>query len=283
MSLHRYYKTIFSMDSVIDLTLSFLSSFGVLALFLGVFDILWPNKFEFGWGGLWSMVIMSLISAIILSRPKRQFHKVFSVPDMKITIKVGDIFEESSNLIIGFNDVFDTEIGSVISAASLQGKFLTNFYNNDRPRLDRDIDTALTSVQGVVDPAKTTGKNKRYPLGTVAVLQGDKNTYFCTAYSRMGTDLVASSDINDIWQSLSKLWETIRLKGSCQQVSMPIIGSDLARVAGVSHSALVKLILMSFVIHSRVKIITKDFRLIIHEGNVGKVNLKSTEKFLNDL
>jgi hypothetical protein len=64
-------------------------------------------------------------------------------------------------------------------------------------------------------------------------------------------------------------------------VIMPVIGSDLARVNGVSHSSLVKLIVLSFIINSRIEPISKELAIHIHPSNKHKVDMNEIENFLN--
>jgi hypothetical protein len=197
-------------------------------------------------------------------------------------MKVGDLFQEDAHLVIGLNDVFDTEKGHIIKPASIQGQFLTRIYNDDRLRLDRDIEDALRGVSYVQDNQKTQGKNKRYPIGTVATLTVGAKKYFCLAYSRMGNDLRAQSDIKMLSTSLEMLWEEIRVKGQREKVAMAVLGSDLARVGTASHSNLIKLILSFFILASREKPITQELVIIIHQSNLEKVNLNELDDFLQN-
>ena len=182
--------------------------------------------------------------------------------------------------MIGTNDVFDTEKGDIIRPSSIQGQFLTKIYNDDRLQLDRDIENALRSVSARQDNQKTQGKNKRYPIGTVATLTMGTKKYFCSAYCRMGNNLKAQSDIKKLSTSLEILWEEIRLKGQCEKVAMAVLGSDLARIGTASHSNLIKLIVSSFILASREKQITKELVIVIHQSNLEKVNMMELNEFL---
>jgi hypothetical protein len=215
--------------------------------------------------------------------PGREVFRQLTVPDTKIRIKVGDLFKEDACLVIGFNDVFDTEKGDIIKPTSIQGQFLTKIYNDDRSRLDRDIEDALRGVSGKLDNQKTKGKNKRYPIGTVATLTVGAKKYFCLAYSRMGNNLKAQSDVKKLQTSLDTLWEEIRLKGQCEPIAMAVVGSDLARLGNtVSHSTLIQLVVSSFILASREKLITHELVIIIHQSNSDKINLVRINEFLQN-
>ena len=248
---------------------------------MGFLDILFPNKLNFGLVGFAFISCVSFLWAIYTIIPAREISRQLSVPDTKIKIKVGDLFREDAHLVIGMNDVFDTEKGDIIKPNSIQGQFLTKIYNNDRSRLDTDIENALRGISGKQDNQKSQGKNKRYPIGTVATLTVSTKKYFCSAYSRMGNNLKAQSDIKKLSTSLEMLWEEIRLKGQCEKVAMAVLGSDLARLGNtVSHSTLIKLIVSSFILASREKFITHELVIVIHRSNLEKVNLVDVNEFL---
>jgi hypothetical protein len=142
-----------------------LTAFGTIALVCGVLDILWPNKLNYGWKGLVAYCILSIVYGLIRSLPKQEISRVFSTPDMKVTIRIEDIFHSSSHLVIGMNDVFDTEVGEIICSSSLQAQFMSKIYGNNQSRLDQDLEAALVKYSGKIDRQKTEGKNKRYPIG----------------------------------------------------------------------------------------------------------------------
>jgi len=282
MSLAAYRITVFSWQTLKKLLSSFFQAFGVLALLLGVLDILFPNTFNFGFKGIAAFSGVSFLWALFTIIPKRKISRQLSVPDTTITIKVGDLFQEDAHLVIGMNDVFDTEKGHIIKPTSIQGQFLTKMYNDDRTRLDRDIEHALRGVSAWQDNQKTQGKNKRYPIGTVATLTVGTKKYFCSAYSRMGSDLKAQSDIKKLSTSLEMLWEEIRVKGQREKIAMAVIGSDLARVGTASHSNLIKLIVSSFILASRENPITQELVIVIHQSSLEKVNLVELNEFLQN-
>jgi len=241
MGFAPYKRTLLSWKTLKKLAASFFQAFGVVALLLSVLDVLFPKTFHLGYEGLLLFACVSLIWALYRVIPGQEVSRQLTVPDTKIRIKVGDLFKEDAHLVIGFNDVFDTEKGDIIKPTSIQGQFLTRIYNNDKQRLDREIEYALQGTSGKLDNQKLQGKNRRYPIGTVATLTVGTKKYFCLAYSRMGNNLKAQSDVKKLQISLDTLWEEIRLKGQCEPIAMAVVGSDLARLGNtVSHSTLIK-------------------------------------------
>ncbi len=120
-------------------------------------------------------------------------------------------------IVVGFTDTFDTCVTDdvVISRSSVQGQLLERWYAGAQDELDQEISDALashsvTSVESRAD--KPQGKLARYPTGTTIVLTRNGRMAFGTAYSRMGNNLVAESNPERIWVSLSPLGDSVRTR-----------------------------------------------------------------------
>ena len=275
-------KKILNRRILTDWFLVALSVFGFMALFLGVFDVLFPDKFNYGEKGLYTMIVISAVCGIIKAYPRNNFSRHFLEPDTKVIIKTGDLFNEKSHLVIPMNDVFDTEIGEIIHKDSIQGQFLSHCYNGDSNKLQSDIKSALEQNSKTIDAEKKIGNNKRYSIGTVAILDSGESKYFCLAQSYMKTTLEADSDIERLNFSLEKLWSKVREKSSQKKVSIPIIGSGLSRI-NISYNFLIKMIIFSFITASKNKIITKELTIVIHNKDIQKINFAEIKSFLENI
>ncbi len=283
MNLSDYRKSILTKRMLLSFSKNFLASAGALSIFLGIVSVQIPGEFQYGWWGIGAVVLLSALFGLFLSLPRKSFSVQFQYPDVNIGISTGDILDGKENIVLGFSDTFDTEIGDIISAASLQGQFLSHIYDNDRQRLDNDLKRSLTGQKYSTDSAKTQGKNKRFKIGTVAVLQGEGRKFFCCAYSKMGNDLKASADINCLWDALNGLWSKIRLSGEQRNISIPVIGTNLARVPGISYAIPIKIIILSFLVNSRIESIAKQLTIVIRESDLGKVDLLEIKEFVEAL
>ena len=105
--------------------IEFLSIFGLIWLFLEPGGLFLPQWFNWGLNGYVGLFLISLLIAIIRNFPKSSISLRALTSDTVIEIKIGDIFEESSHIVIGTNDTFDTELGEVIKPSSVQGQLLT--------------------------------------------------------------------------------------------------------------------------------------------------------------
>ncbi|MEM8615267.1 MAG: macro domain-containing protein [Cyanobacteria bacterium P01_H01_bin.105] len=192
----KVYFTLFRQVGFKRLLISFASIFGLIWLLLEPASFLIPEQLSFGAYGYLALVLVSLTGAIFRNSPKRSVSNFLSSPDTEVEVKVGDLFQEKSHLVIGLNDVFDTEPGEIIKASAVQGQFLEKIYRNNLSQLDIDIETALQTlnVTGQLDPAKTHGKAYRYPIGTTITLGSYERRYFLTAYGYMNNDLTIASN-----------------------------------------------------------------------------------------
>ena len=260
---------------------TFLVWFGGGWLLLEPAGLFFPNKLEFGWQGYISLVLLSLLGTIATRWPHIVIANKLSSPDSLVELKIGDLFEESAHLVIGTNDVFDTELGDVIKPGSVQGQFLTRVYQDDCTKLDTDIETALSVLQcqKTEDLDKKMGKRIRYPVGTTIALGSVEQRYFLTAYGRMGNDLKCESDSDALWFALSTLWEAVRLKGQGMPIAIPIVGSDLART-NLPRMTLIRLILLSFVVASKNEYVSQKLTVVIHPKDLGTLNYYSLQDCL---
>lgn len=260
---------------------TFVGMFGGIWLFIEPAGLFFPERVNWGWRGYVGLVCASMVVAIAKNIPRTSLSRSFSSPDYTIEIKVGNLFDQPEHLVIGLNDVFDTELGEIIKQSSVQGQFLDRIYSGDRARLDFEIDAALQPLQDKAqeDLDKKRGKRWRYPIGTTLVLGVEGRRFFLSAYGRMGNDLRVKSTVDYIWLSLTKLWQQVRLRGHGKGVSIPVIGSDLART-GLSRMALAKLIMLSFAIAAKEGFVANRLTIMIRPEDISSVDLAELQDFL---
>lgn len=206
------------------------------------------------------------------------------VPNTEISLVVGDLFEQDGHLVIGVSDTFDTETPRVISARSVQGQFMQREYGGDRARLDSDLANALQGMRVSTTESRSSkrlGKLERYEIGAVAVLGTVERHYFCLAYTHMSNKLVAQATVEGIWTSLSNVWKEVRNQAQLGTVSIPIVGSGLARLsAQLSNADLVRLIVISFLAASRERIVTRHLQIVIHPKDAEDLDLQELAAIL---
>lgn len=281
----HYRRTLRSGRTVRLWIVAFLASLGLLAGVVGLIAALFPTAItDDRWWYLSGVFLASVLYALVHAWPRSAYSRHFPVPDTEISIVVGDLFEQEGHLVIGMSDTFDTETPEIIKSRSIQGQLLSREYHGDLTRFDAELDTALRATHVVgseTEVSKPRGKRRRYAMGTVAVLGTVDRRYFCVAYSRMSNMNVAQSSVSDLWSSLSNTWQAVREKGHREVVSIPVVGSDLARLSNqLSRADLVRLILLSFLTASREHVVTSHLRIVIHSKDAERLDLRELADFL---
>lgn len=215
-------------------------------------------------------------------------HYQLSSPDISLDVVTGNLIDQDTHLAVGFSDTFDTSIADdrVIHSSSIQGQLLRQVYHDDQDRLDEQLAEALAYIAPVSVESrhdKPYGKLARYPLGTVAVLGEPRRLIFAMAYARMGNDLVAHAPVEDLWSCLTKLWDAVYSHGQRGPLSVPLIGSGLARIDTLDRGNLLRLMLLSFVSYSRLRLVCHELRIVISPGDIHRVNLAGLMDFLDTL
>lgn len=273
-------KQLFTTPGGREFGLRFLECFGGLWLIYEPAIALVKNWEHPGIGAYFLIVFLAGVAALICAWPRKSISTTLKQQDTVIRISEGDLFANKCHLVVGTNDVFDTELGEVIKAGSVQGQFQKQCYSGDRMTLDADIEAALEArnIKGKIDRKKTRGKNRRFPIGTTLAL-GDARKFYLSAYSNMDENLVCHSSADQVWSSLNKIWSEIRATGHGEAVAMPIVGSDLART-GLSRMALVRIIVLSFVAASASKFVSKELTICVHLNDAKHLNFYALSRFL---
>jgi hypothetical protein len=209
-------------------------------------------------------------------------------PDVALNISIGDLLDQETHLAVGFSDTFDTSTADdrVIHSSSIQGQLLSKLFADDQHRLDEELAAALAGISPVRVESrrdKPYGKLARYPLGTVAVLGQPRRLIFAAAYGSMGNDLVVRAPVEDLWHCYTQLWEAVYRHGQRGALSIPIMGSGLARIDSLDHENILRLILLSFVAYSRTKRICHELRIVIAPADAQRVDPLSVRGFLRTL
>lgn len=267
---------------------SVMAAFGGVSAVLQFVGQLWPQAIPGPAPVTAASVLLCLVWAVVRSRPTVAVHQEFARPRMSVTVGPGDLFDESAHLVVGFSDTFDTDVrdGVVISGTSVQGQLLERRYDGDLRRLDDELDAALGATVPVARETradKPYGKLDRYPVGTVAVLGSRPRLVFGVAHSRLGNDCVARSSTEELWLSLGRVWDAVYRHGQLDRVAVPLIGSGLSRLHGLDEESLLRLILLSFITHSRERVICRELRVVLRPAELERVDLTEVAAFLGVL
>lgn len=234
----------------------------------------------------WLFAVVGLLWAVWANRPRHSVTCRLRNRDVRIEVRVGDVFSGQSALVIGCNTSFDTDLASnIISPKSLQGQFTERFYS-DVAHLDTDIDRALALpfVPGpTLSPGKV-GKKNVYPIGTTVTLRPSGRTTYLCAIASMNMQGNAHATFDDLKSALPQLWNHISSAGDHGDVVVPVLGSGLSRVAE-NRETLVREILQSFIAACASQRPCASLTVVIFPSDYYRheVNLKELGDFLTHL
>lgn len=275
------FKTWRSRAACLKLARTFLALFGVCWLLLEPMALWRPGDLRWGIRGYLGLATVSLLGAVLWAWPRQAIRRKLPITDTKISIAIGDLLNADGNIIIGCTDVFDTELGDVISVKSIQGQFQTRIFP-EKEGLDRAIAEDLKGVPFEIDHAKPKGKKRRYALGTVAMVEAKGNRYFLVAYTRMRNNLRVDSDICSLSTALKECWKAIRERGQHEPIHMAIIGSAFARI-GLSRALLLQFIVLSFLDAEKKESLTNHLTIHIHESDAEYMDFVDLDAWLSGL
>lgn len=188
-----------------------------------------------------SCIIIALIWGIFLANSK----SVFLKDEVHIVVKYGDLLKVAfpkkdrgeKIVVIAVNRCFDTIVNQdLIKDDSVHGQFLQRYATDDavRQHLDDAIDTSLQEFgipyETLNRSDKRYGKLKRYPLGSVARINGENGiTFFLLALTSFDLDCVAHCNRHEYVECLLKLFEYYDAHGQGRDLYLYPMGTKMAR------------------------------------------------------
>lgn len=279
----------FRKDTLMNFVRFFLMSFGTIWLFIEFPSSLNTVIKEFfnSFGNLTLIIssILSIFFGFFRILPSKKINRKFAASNTSVEITVGDIFNERGNFAIGSSNYFDTNFE--ISNLSLKSQLINRCFNSDTENIDRLIDQSLTEqgVSGIIDTAKTVGKQKKFPIGTTVKLNQSNRHIFILVISELIFEQGRKHTISNpklLNDSLSEFWSFIKTEGRMKEITIPVFGSGLARV-NLSYRLLIQMIVLSFVTYSKSTRITEQLKIMVHEKDYNPEDFEELNKFLKSI
>ena len=235
----------------------------ILTIFSGV-AIFVSFEGDCKWWALVGLITINIVTYFLMwVHCNRSKVVTLKIRKTKIIIKEGDLFKESGNKIIGFNEYFDTQVDDVVIATgSLNGIFINNYVENVAD-LDKHISDYLSSRTKIVDQQREFGKIESYDLGTIVPY----NEYLLLAYSRFDQNNRAYLTKDDISKMYLNMWNEVDIVKAYNSISMPVLGSSgIVRGMNLTPQQLVELILWSFRISGINLTRLATLTIVVHES-----------------
>lgn len=259
----------------------FLEALGALAVVGGALALFAPDLLN----GQWWLLAVAGAPAVgwaLFSLRQKDPEQRFPSESISIRLVEGDLFEQKASALVGMTTTFDTEPG-IIENGSVQGNLLHRIYGGSQTRLDAELASALTGI-GPVGTITKPGKEDVYPVGTVAVLNGEGTTcYYCVAYTCMDEHNRAQGTIRGILDSLDSVWDAVDRNGNGEPICVPLLGQGQSRIPELTAEVAVRLIAFSFLLRARRGRFSKELRIVVHPNEIGKIDRAEFQAFLRSL
>ena len=262
-----------------DFLLGFSATLGVLWLLIESLSAFFPCFTPKGLAWYSAFLLVSAFGGICRARPAKRVELRIPLTDSRFEIACGDIFSRSDVAVIPVNEYFDGEIGDPVSKNSLHGQFIERVLGGQTQSFFDLTEAALAQAT----PAETgvehrTGRATRYEVGTVARIDVRARRYLLAVLAHTDLEsLAASATLQDLWACLEGVWKAIREHSDGGPAVLPLLGSGLSKI-GLPAMDLIRIILISFVYHTKERKIAGRVTLLLPPHLLGDVDLKTIKR-----
>ena len=230
-----------------------------------------------GVGRYVAMVVVSLVLGVAYGWPKKAVRIPMRNINTKVTVVFGDLFAQPGCRVVSVNEFFDSEIGDPVSPRSLHGVFIQTVLGGQAGAFDKLVSERLEGKASTYIH-RPRGKERRYDIGTTAVVDVVGVRYFLVALCRTNLEtLKAEAGVPELWQALSGLWDTVRVSANGEAVGLPLLGSGLAQMR-LPPKQLIQIILMSILEKAKSAEIASEIRLVLTPDKFAEVDLNALRK-----
>lgn len=182
------------------------------------------------WCGLLSLCFIAILLFLcIWIRANILAEISLNINNTRLEIKTGDIFTEDGFKIIAFNEFYDTQVDdNLISKQTLNGKYISQYCHQPKT-LDAIIESDIHAQEQIAEICeRTSGKRKRYKLGTIV----KNEDFFLVAFSRFDKDNRAFLEVGDYVSCLMNMWNECDIRYGGNTIVLPLLGSGITRFHG---------------------------------------------------
>lgn len=201
----------------------------------------WENGLALLCGIVVITLIIYVINRLLWKRPYKT-----KINGQQVTIRIGDLFEETASIVIPFNERYDTKVDDiVISKSSLNGKVITKIGNSGVNELKQLIEKKAKEIQKHRGEEPGNGTSDFvFPLGTIIPYK----KYMFLAFAHVDEENRAYIGVEEYEMILLQMWKGIRNSYAGNKVVLPLIGTGITDIEGVNqkdYTQMLKCILCS--------------------------------------
>lgn len=244
-------------------------------------------------------IIAAVLLALIRHSSFTNYSKKIKGTDIKIGVKVGDIFQFKGGIIVPSNTTFinDTEI---IGDKSIQaqivrkcnsGEFSSEISVEDQLSHQLMGNNQLSDARTSTEPIELNGREyDQYEYGTLVPVtlntaKATKNFYYLSMSKINNPKIPVTSDL-DLSESIDKMWKNANDFVSDSSLASPVIATGAAKFFEIPAEVIARYILKSFANYACSKNARiNDFTLIINPNDYleDKYNLEELHNFIDYL
>lgn len=128
----------------------------------------------------------ALIIGFVQAWSPKQVSLYWSDLHLRVEIKTGDLFKQDGNIAITVDDFFLTKAPKLVNPKSLIGQLIDAEYPNNPDLLDTELQQFVPSqANAITESSGIPGKDKRYSIGTTAVIRRSQKNLFVTALCKV--------------------------------------------------------------------------------------------------
>ena len=232
----------------------------------------------------WAFLMLLALTYLVIWIWSNNLNSIdINVEGSDVTVKVGDIFQQSGLKAIAFNEYFDTQVDNkIISEESLNGILIKKHLDISTSELDRYIENYAFDGSEVleIENDRKQGKRQKYQIGTICLYK----EYLLTAFSKFDENNKALLTMPEYLEFLINFWDRVNNVYAQKSVSTTIFGSGITRIKGhknIADEDLLKIMLWTFRISEMRFKYPAKLTIVIHKDKIDQINLLDIKSVRN--
>ncbi len=232
----------------------------------------------------WAFLMLLALTYLVIWIWSNNLNSIdINVEGSDVTVKVGDIFQQSGLKAIAFNEYFDTQVDNkIISEESLNGILIKKHLDISTSELDRYIENYAFDGSEVLESedGRKQGKKQKYQIGTICLYK----EYLLTAFSKFDENNKALLTMPEYLEFLINFWDRVNNVYAQKSVSTTIFGSGITRIKGhknIADEDLLKIMLWTFRISEMRFKYPAKLTIVIHKDKIDQINLLDIKSVRN--
>ena len=224
-----------------------------------------------------TFIFFSILIGIVRVYQPRHISLKVNTSDTTLNIYYGDIFNQKGYTAVAVNEYFDSVLGFPVSEHTLHGIVIKEYFGGRPKSFDAAVSEALNDVP-FEEIERKGGNNKKYPIGTTAMISANQHKFLLFALSRTNIDTFkANADLPTMLIAMHGLFECARNYTGGEKLNIPLLGSGISGV-GLPATNLLQLIVLTIIDETKKQQICKEIDIVLHESRSDEIDLETIKR-----